>query len=197
MSDYTSVRAVSLALQKLLRAEITDSTDPQLNNVDVLLYSPKLMREKSKSGVSLWLYRVTRESDTLNREPQRVSPTQLRRVPLPLTLFYLITPMRSEPEDEQAILGKVAQVLHDHAIMRGADVGPVLSADGTELHVVLDGLTLEELARVWDVLKEPYQLSVCYIVQTIAIDSDADVAVRPPVLTSDERMYQIVGVETP
>jgi len=196
MSDYTSVRAVSLALQKLLRGEITNSTDPQLKNVDVFLYSPKVMREKSKSGISLWLYRVTRESDTLNREPRRIGPSQLRSVPLPLTLFYLITPMRSEPEDEQALLGKIAQVLHDHAVMHGAEVGPVLAADDTELHVVLDGLTLEELARVWDVLKEPYQLSVCYIVQTIAIDSDLDVAVRPPVLTSDESTYQIVGVGT-
>lgn len=197
MSDYTSVRAVSLVLQKLLRGEITNSSDPQLKNVDVFLYSPKLMREKTKSGISLWLYRVTREGDTLNREPERVGSSHLRRVPLPLTLYYLITPMRTEPEDEQTLLGKVVQVLHDRAIVRGADVGSVLGADQTELRIVLDVHGLEELARVWDVLKEPYQLSICYTVQTISIDSDVDVAVRPPVLTSEEHMHQVVGGGTP
>jgi hypothetical protein len=193
VSDYTSLAAVSLALQKLLDAEITQSSDPQLNGVKAFLYSPKRMKEENESGISLWLYRVNREADTLNRPPERIAPNRLRPQPLPLTLYFLITPMLSEPRDEQAVLGKIVQVLHDHAIVGGAQVGPVLGADGTELHIVLDGLTLEELARVWDVLKEPYQLSVCYIVQTVSIDSDLDVAVRPPVLTGDERVHQIVG----
>jgi hypothetical protein len=193
VSDYTSLAAVSLALQKILETEITDSTDPQLAGVKVFLYSPKRMKEEDEDGISLWLYRVNREADALNRPPERIGPNRLRAQPLPLTLYFLVTPMLSEPRDEQAVLGKIAQVLNDHAIVRGAQVGPVLGADNTELRVVLDGLTLEELARVWDVLKEPYQLSVCYIVQTVTIDSDLDVAVRPPVLTGDERMHQIVG----
>lgn len=193
MSDYTSLAAASQALLKILEAEITNSSDPQLAGVKVFLYSPKRMKEENENGISLWLYRVTREGDTLNRPPERVAPNRLRQHPMPLTLFFLVTPMLAEPQDEQAVLGKVVQVLNDHAIIGGALAGPVLGADGTELHIALDGLTLEELARVWDVLKEPYQLSVCYVVQTVSIDSDRDVAVRPPVLTGDERMHQIVG----
>ena len=196
MSDYTSLAAVSLALQKLLEGEITDSTDPQLGGVKVYLDSPKRMKDENQNGISLWLYRVTREGDTLNRPPERIAPNRLRAYPVPLTLFFLVTPMLGEPRDEQAVLGKVVQVLNDHGIVRGAQVGPVLGADGTELHIALDGLTLEELARVWDVLKEPYQLSVCYVVQTVTIDSDLDVVVRPPVLTGDERVHQIVGRTT-
>ncbi len=195
MSDYTAVREVSLALQALLKQEITDSTDPQLAGVPILLNSPKFLREKELTGISLWLYRVTREPDTLNRPPERITPTRLRHQPIPLTLFYLITPMRDQPRDEQALLGKVIQVLHDHAVMAGPEVGNLLNADGTELHVVLNGLTLEDLARVWDVLKEPYQLSLSYIVQAIAIDSDRDLVLRPPVLESNEETYQIVGSE--
>lgn len=193
MSHYTALRATSRALQSLLKAEITDSTDPQLKTVEVFLYSPKTMREKPKSGISVWLYRVNRDPDTLNREPQRISPSHLRRLPVPLTLHYLITPMLPETEDEQALLGKIVQVLSDHAVMGGAQLGTVLTADDTELRIVLDSLSLEELARVWDVLKEPYQLSVCYVVQVVAIDSDLDVAARPPVLTAEERVHQIIG----
>jgi hypothetical protein len=193
VSDYTSLAAVSLALQKLLEGEITDSSDPQLNGVKVFLYSPKRMKDENENGISLWLYRVNREPDTLNRPPERIGPNRLRAQPLPLTLHFLITPVLGEPRDEQSVLGKIVQVLHDHGIIGGAQAGPVLGADGTELHIALDGLTLEELARVWDVLKEPYQLSVCYVVQTVSIDSDLDVIVRPPVLTGDERVHQIVG----
>ncbi len=193
MSDYTSLSAASLALQKLLKQEITDSTDPQLSGVDVFLYSPKRMKEENEEGISLWLYRVNREPDTLNRPPERIGPNLLRHQPMPLTLYFLITPMLAKPQDEQAVLGKIVQVLNDHAIVGGAEAGPVLGADGTELHIALDGLTLEELARVWDVLKEPYQLSVCYLVQTVRIDSDLDLSLHPPVLTGEDRVHQIVG----
>ena len=197
MSDYTAVREVSLALQALLKQEITNSTDPQLSGVAVELNSPKYFREKEKSGISLWLYRVTRQPETLNRPPERVGPSILRRQPMPLTLFYLVTPMREQPKDEQALIGKIVQVFHDHAVMSGPEVGAVLNADAVQLHLALDGLTLEELARVWDVLKEPYQLSLSYIVQTVAIDSDRDLVKRPPVLEANDLVQQIVGESGP
>lgn len=193
MSAYTAVRAVSVALQSLLKAEITNSTDPELHPVDIFLFSPKVMRDKPKTGISLWLYRINREPDTLNREPERIAPDRLRQIPVPLTLHYLITPMLTDPEDEQMLLGKIVQVMNDHAVMAGAQVGTVLAADDTQLRIVIDNLSLEELARVWDVLKEPYQLSICYAVQVVSIDSDLDVSVRPPVLAGEERVYQIVG----
>ena len=197
MSDYTAVREATLALQALLKGEITDSTDPQLTGVTIFLDSPRDMREKKQTGISLWLYRINREPDTLNRPPERIAPNRLRPQPIPLTLYYLITPMRDQPRDEQTLLGKVVQVLHDHAIMSGPEVGTVLNADGTELHVVLNGLTLEDLARVWDVLKEPYQLSIVYIAQVVTIDSDRDLVLRPPVLNATEQVYQIVGENQP
>ena len=197
MSEYVCIREVTLALQTLLRKEITNSTDPNLTGVPILLSDPREMRKKELTGISLWLYRVTREPDSLNRPIERVTSNKLRRQPISLTLFYLLTPMRDQPRDEQALLGKVIQVLYDHGVMAGPEVGALLAADGTELHVALNGLSLEDLARVWDVLKEPYQLSLSYIVQTIAIDSDRDLVKRPPVLAGTDAMHQIVGsIET-
>lgn len=197
MSDYTAVRETTQALEALLEQEITNSTDPQLAGVTIHPESPREMREKKFTGISLWLYRVSREPDTLNRVPERITPNRLRPQPIPLTLHYLITPMRDQTRDEQTLLGKVVQVLHDHAIISGPEVGAVLDADGTELHIALDGLTLEDLARVWDVLKEPYQLSIVYVVQVVTIDSDRDLVLRPPVLNATEQVYQIVGRNEP
>lgn len=192
MSEFTALRAVSLTLQALLDAEITQSSDPQLKGVQVFLQSPKVVREKEKTGISVWLYRVQREPDTLNRPPERIGPSQVRHRPMPLTLHYLVCALLDEPKDEQAILGKVVQVFHDRAIVRGSALKDSLQGEDLELRLVLEALTLEELARVWDALNEPYQLSLSYVVQVVTIDSDRDVVQRPPVLAGITRPHQIL-----
>jgi len=197
MSEFTALRAVSLTLQALLDAEITQSSDPQIKGVNVHLLSPKLAREKDKTGVSLWLYRLQREPDTLNRPLERSGPSQLRYRPLPLTLHYLVCAIFDEPKDEQAVLGKVVQVFHDHAILRGALLKDSLQGEDDELRLVLEALTLEELARVWDSLNEPYQLSLSYALQVVEIDSDRDAVQQPPVLAAMTQHHQILGQVEP
>ena len=61
------------------------------------------------------------------------------------------------------------------------------------MRLVLDAPSLQELSLVWESLNEPYHLSVSYTVQVVAIDSDADLAVTPPVLVSTQLPAQIVG----
>jgi uncharacterized protein DUF4255 len=198
VSEFTALRAVSLTLQALLDAEITQSSDPQIKGVQIHILSPKVVREKEKTGISVWLYRVQREPDTLNRPLERIAPAQLRHRPMPLTLHYLVCAIFEEPKDEQALLGKVVQVFHDHAILGGSMLKDSLMGEDHELRLVLEALTLEELARVWDSLNEPYQLSLSYAVQVVEIDSDRDIVQRPPVLTTSTLHHQILGeVEQP
>jgi uncharacterized protein DUF4255 len=85
MSDYTVIRAVSLSLRQVLRNAITNDSDPQLNGVEIDLRSPKEMREDNNAtGVSFWLYRVTRDPDTLNLAARRVQPDRVSKQPMPL-----------------------------------------------------------------------------------------------------------------
>ena len=192
MSQFTAVRAVSMTLLDLLQREVR--SENELADVTVRLDSPRVMRkDNTESGISLWLYMMRREPDTLNRPPERPATSQVRRRPLPLTLHYLVCAFRKHPEDEQTILGKVAQVFHDHAIIEPGDLTDSLTGEDLQLRVVLDAPTLEELARVWDSLNEPYQLSLAYTVQVVSIDSDRDAALRPPVLVSTQQPAQIVG----
>lgn len=193
MSDFTAVRAVSLTLQSLLEREITHSDDSEVATVPIFLHSPKALRKDSKVGISLWLYMIKREPDTLNRPPDRMSPAQVRHRPLPLTLHYLVCAIRDDPRDEQTLLGKVAQVFHDHSIVKPGEFRDSLKDADQELRLVLDAPTLEELSRVWDALNEPYQLSLSYTAQVVLIDSDADAAIRPPVLVSTQQPSQIVS----
>ncbi|MFQ5857713.1 MAG: DUF4255 domain-containing protein [Anaerolineae bacterium] len=193
MSEFTAIAAVSETLRSLLVEHITNSTDPQLAGVRIDLRSPKEMREDNETvGISLWLYRVARDGYTLNHPPERIAPNQLRPHPLPVNLFYLVTPIAQNPEDEQILLGRVLQVFNDHAVLRGSDLRDTLEGGTEEFRLTLETLSLEELTRVWDALKESYQLSVCYLVQVVTIDSDHEPVEAAPVLVKEATYTQIL-----
>src|SRR5258708_26819518 len=120
MSDFTAIRAVSHTLLELLKQAITANPDPQLNSVQIDLRSPKELSSSKKTVVSLWLYRVTRDPDLLNRPGSRPAPNQRVIQPLPIHLYYLVTPMSPQPDDEQVLLGRVMQVFNDHTIVQTA-----------------------------------------------------------------------------
>lgn len=194
MSDFTAIRAISLTLKELLKANITDSTEPQLAGVAIELISPKEMQRAHEGvGVSVWLYRITRNSDLLNEPPERPQPNQLAHRALPLTLHYLITPITDDPEAKHAILGRTLQVLNDHAVLRGADLQDTLMGSADQFRVVLEALTVDELARVWESLEEDFQLSAPYAVQVVRIDSDLEPVQATPVTTKKTTYAQILS----
>ena len=193
MSDYTVIRAVTLSLRQVLRNAITNDSDPQLNGVEIDLRSPKEMREDNNAtGVSFWLYRVTRDPDTLNLAARRVQPDRVSKQPMPLHLYYLVSPIRTRPEDEQLLLGRVVQTLNDHSILMGADLVDTLAGAPDQFRVMLEPFSLEELTRVWTALEESYQMSVTYSVQVVTIDSDREAVDAPPVLERQSVYEEIV-----
>jgi hypothetical protein len=193
MSDFTAIRAVTKTLESSLTRNITNSPDPQLNGVPIDLRSPKEMRLAGASGISLWLYRVTRDPDLLNRPGARPAFGQILHQPLPIHLFYLVTPLTARPEDRQVLLGKVLQVFNDQAILRGSDLQDTLKGSAEELRMTLETLTLEELTRIWYSLQEPYDLSVTYAVQVISIESDLEPIEAAPVLSKRTTYSQILS----
>jgi hypothetical protein len=196
MSDYAAISAASQTLLELLQDHVTNSTDPQLRTVRIDLRSPREMRQANNAtGISLWLYRVMRNPDTLNRPPARTAPEQQPRWPVPLDLYYLLTPIAREPRDEQTLLGRVVQVFNDHGLLAGASLRGSLLGTDAELRLTMDPLSLEDLTRIWNALQESYQLSISYQVQIITIESHHEPVVSSPVLERRNRYTQIVGVQ--
>jgi hypothetical protein len=87
-----------------------------------------------------------------------------------LNLRYLITPITQNPEDDQVVLGKILQLFHETSILRGSNLQGILSESGEDLKVVLDGLTIEDLSKIWSILTTPYRLSVSYTVYPVKIE---------------------------
>lgn len=194
MSDYTVISGVSNTLKEILKQNITLSPDTELNGVDIFLLSPKEMQDGGHAtGISVWLFKVSRMPEMLNEPPERRGPGQLLRTPLPVLLHYLITPFTVDPATRHTLLGRVLQVLNDHAILRGADLQGALQGTTEQLRVNLEALTLEELSLVWEALSEPYQLSITYLVQVIRIDSDLEPVRSSPVIEKHTTYSEILS----
>ena len=195
MSDYSVLGAVSSTLQTLLTNNITNALAAPLN-VNVYLNSPIEMQTSNLiPGISLWLFKVSRMAEMVNEPPERKSPNQLARTPLPVVLHYLVTPMAADPIARQTLLGRVLQVCNDHAILRVTDLQGVLANTTEQLRVNLEMLTVEELSLVWEALGEPYQLSVTYLVQVAKIDSDLELIRSMPVLDKQTTYAQMLSSE--
>jgi hypothetical protein len=179
--NYTVLKEASKALRQLLLEGF--QAEPSVNAIvggegGISFDHPATMNEDGPIHLSLWLHQVVENEFLKNNPPLTVTVngTDRRRPPpLPLNLFYLITPVVGDREAELMLLGKTMEVLYDNpiVILRDAEhpQNPNLE---DELRIILCRLTLEELTRIWEALQAPYRLSVCYQVRVTRIDSQRD-----------------------
>jgi len=187
MSDFAAIRAVSESLRGIIDNQIT------LAGVTVSEQSPKQMVESATNGISIWLYRVTRNEHILNNPPARPAPNQLSHKPFPVNLHYLISFFMPDVRDEQLLLGRIVQIFNDQPVLRGSDLTGSLSGEDSEFRIHFETLTLEELTRIWNALQEPYRTSVSYLIEIIQIESLLDPMLAQPVLQRHSTTSQIVG----
>jgi hypothetical protein len=172
MSGYLAVNTVSRALRRILATAF--EADPMVNSLvggerGIVFSNPTETARDPAKHLSLWLYRIT-ENEFLKNVPAPELPghRQSRVPPMALDLAYLVTPFTSSGENDQVLMGKTLQVLHDNAIVYVRDR---LNDVVDEIRVVFCRLPLEEVTRIWEALQEPYRLSVCYLVRVVRIDS--------------------------
>jgi hypothetical protein len=181
VSDYTVLAEVGEALVQVLWSEIQN--DPQVNllidnETRISLQSPYDLRDDDSVRLSLFLYRIVEDAYLKNQWPLDGPLTRQRKPPLTLDLFYLVTPLVGSPREQQIVLGKVMQVLYDHASLEETDLGGSLAASGEAVRVILNPVSLEETTRVWQALEMSYRLSVCYTVRVALVDSTRGEQVR-------------------
>jgi hypothetical protein len=191
---FTHIQGASLTLQSVLQRSLradpslAQMFDPVLGgNAIVSLATPDGMETAGDIGLSMWLYRLVRDEQTLNRPPRRVSATLARRQPLPVRAHYLMTPIVTgsanipAPEAEQLIIGRVLQTFHDEPLISGPDLAGSYQGSSVELAVRLETLGLDETSRIWEGLERPYQLSISYEVAIVVIGSALQPIDAPPV----------------
>lgn len=186
---YAHILAASRTLQGVLqRSFLADNALKTLfgGTGTVSLATPDGMETAGESGLSMWLYRLIRDEQTLNRPARRLAPNLIRHHPLPVRLHYLMTPIITgqsaipAPETEQLIIGRVLQTFHDEPLISGTDLAGSYAGTGVELAVRLETLGLDETSRIWEGLERSYQLSISYEVAIVVVESDlAPITITP------------------
>ena len=126
--------------------------------------------QDSARRLSLWLYHVCEDEHVKNATAVTLADGSIRMTPLALDLYYLLTPFATTGEADHLLLGKAMQTFHDTATARVVDAtaGDV----NEELRITLFRRSLDEISQVWQALREPYRLSVCYQVKVTHVDSE-------------------------
>lgn len=193
---YSALRSTTTTLTGLLRDQLSSHPLGALV-LEISAATPEELR-KVKQGVSVWLYRIERDEQTLNYPPRRVGADSIERHSLPLRLHYLITPVfdntpGNESTTEQEVLGVVLQTFNDTPLIKGSLLKDDFAGSDIQLAVRLESLDLEAITRIWDALEGSYQLSVSYEVSIINIDSAMDPQLIAPVHSVNTKHGLISG----
>lgn len=204
---YRAINATTVTVADLLTASFNADSllrpffDTNLGgNMVVSARTPQEMADANEAGLSVWLYRIARDPELLNRSKRRTSYDTYEHESLPLRLHYLMTPVANNPDSstsgndpglEQFIIGKVLQTLHDNPNIQGALLRGDLVGTGTTLTVRLEPLGLEEITRVWDAMESSYQLCISYEISIVMIASDKEVE-RVASVESVEPEYGVI-----
>lgn len=190
--DGSVLGDASVSLQKMLEAAVKAA----FPHASVALDSPKDAAPDAPGDavVSLWLYSVTRQPDAVNLPPRRIAPDRVEAQRLSVELHYLLTPLGADMITRQRILGVALQAMQTNTILTADRLEPGLAGLGIDaLRVHLESLPIDELARVWTALTEPYQLSVAYEVSFVPLPAGDEPIAVSPVLDRRVRFDQIVG----
>jgi Pvc16 N-terminal domain len=132
--------------------------------------------------VTLFLYDIVEEPTVRNRAKTTEvvgNELRVRKQPLGLCLHYMMTAWGGDRSTEQRMLGRVLQMLYDDAILDGPELAGVLSGTESELRVSLSTMRIDDRARVWWAINQPYRLSVNYEVRVVDIDPTVEQASAP------------------
>ncbi len=176
MSDYKVLAEVGQSLVNVLWQQIQGDSDlvALINNPNLIsLESPAEHQANSSdpSLLSVYLYRVTEDPYLKNRISVEGNGGTVRKPPMALDLYYLITPLLKAPRDQQIVLGKILQVFYDHSTLEGPDLVGSLQTSGNVVRAVFNTVPLQEVSWVWQALETPYRLSVTYTVRVTLLDS--------------------------
>jgi hypothetical protein len=171
MSTYTAISSVNKTLVSLLWNSIKD--DSQVNSIvtsedEISLSSPKEIAQDKK--LSLFLYQIAEFSSMRNIVQPSTDPDKTGYFPVYLALHYLITPNTRNLQSDHILLGKTIQVFSDNAILRGSILQGSLGENNSNLKLVMDSLSIDELSKLWSAIGTDYKLSISYSAAPVIIE---------------------------
>lgn len=181
MSSYMAIAAASEGLRQVLWDSF--SIDKRISRhihsrEEISLSNPTDAARDSANKLSVWLYNLVPNEFMRNAPAPRPGDPN-RAPPLALDLSYLITPISPGSELDLMLVGKVIEVFHAAPVV-------ILRSEADDIHeelrITQARAATDEMCRIWDALKQPYRLSVGFVVRVARIDSGMEVAGAAPVV---------------
>ncbi len=193
-----------MTMVRLLKAHLVTAMPG--TTVDVKLATPHSfakLKEVGAATISLFLYRIGEHAELRNSLQQRLPDGSLRRQPMVLELFYLMTTWGSRGSnpaandaaaalEEHKLLGAALQAYYDHAVVSRSELyedptKPPVWGEQDSLQITLDSVPVEDLYRIFDPGELAYQLSATYRVRVLSLDS-SELLRSPPVVDAAFRI---------
>ncbi len=177
MATFEAISATGKTIERLLTARF--AADEPVSGLDV---SAALVRTEDFAVttnhnsvlaqtpvLSVFLYRV--EPNGTMRAAWSAVGSQDGQAHLPLDLHYLLTPWAENAEHEHTILGSALACIDTTPIATGPLLYPSAAWAPTEaVQLLLDEMSIDNLARVFDSLQSDFKLSVTLLARVIRID---------------------------
>jgi len=174
LATYHAISAIGQAVVSLLKSARPASEFP---NIDVKLFQAKDVQSVTDwEGLSLFLYRVS-VSGARRQMPAAIGPEGRHRRPLPLDLFYLLTPWARTAEMQHLLLAWAMRTIEDSPSLPPALLNAHFPDDrpfrGDEtVDLMHDPLSVQDLNNIWEILgKHNVQVSTSYLARVVPIDS--------------------------
>lgn len=132
-------------------------------------------------GFSVGVWRLAVNTTLRNVPPRRGPDGRMRRPPLPVDLWLLVTPWSTEPERQLRLAGWALRFLDDHPVLPAAllnaaltrQVPPAFGPDES-VELVLDAPALADYLGLWDKYRNRWQTPLCYCARMVALESELD-----------------------
>jgi hypothetical protein len=184
MASVDAIAFVGDTLVSLLQSGLAGLVPPS----NITLSTPAEFKTfvPAQPAVTIFLYHAGINGEMRNalRAVSDAGPT--RRPPLPIDVRFLITPWTPVTRDAYRIIGRIASLLADNAVLGYSDLTggrDVWSPDDT-VALVLESLPIEQHHDIWAPSEIPYRLSLTYLARVVGLDSTSP-AGAPTVMQAD------------
>jgi hypothetical protein len=189
MASYAAIAAVGTALVNLLK----DASRTEFPQAKFKLFQAADFGDTNTipapEGASVYLYRLAANTSRRNQPPHTELDGTRTKPPLPLDLYFLITPWAATAEKQYRLLGWIMRVIEDSNIIPATLLneleqnGAIFDPDES-VEVFYDPLGLNDMAILWENLKQVKVLpSVTYVARLVRINSRTPFTVGEPVQT--------------
>ena len=183
MAGYQAIGTAGEAIRRLLE----QARPKEFANADIKLVQGSDFKP-IELGVSLYLYRVAVSTARRNL-PARTSRNNRRlRPPLPVDLFFLITPWAPTAEKQHRLLGWLMRTLDDTPALAAAALNPLdaeVFRPQEAIEIIHEPISVQDMNTLWQALKLAPQASVTYSARMVTIESDLEMPEAEPVQTRD------------